>query len=170
MVLNQNEYTMASLGFNYQKPPLFLPNQTRPPSFLINKNQLPPLSHPKNLPLPPPSSFPFFQATGGGLRRGGASPLPPSTIRFPSILLLLHFQTPSAPPNLSMPSPYPSLSAAQDGQDGGASSHQRDPHRLSRSHLPHSPFLVVLHFIFVLFHFFGEFGVRRRREVKLRSF
>ena len=33
MVLNQNEYTMTSLGFNYQKPPLFLPNQTRPPSF-----------------------------------------------------------------------------------------------------------------------------------------
>ena len=42
MVLNQNEYTMASLGFNYQKPSLFLPNQTRPPSFLINKNRTPP--------------------------------------------------------------------------------------------------------------------------------
>ena len=36
MVLNQNEYTMTSLDFNYQKPPLFLPNQTRPPFFLIN--------------------------------------------------------------------------------------------------------------------------------------
>ena len=30
MVLNQNEYTMVSLGFNYQKSPLFLPNQTLP--------------------------------------------------------------------------------------------------------------------------------------------
>ena len=33
MVLNQNGYTMASLDLNYQKPPLFLLNQTHP--FLI---------------------------------------------------------------------------------------------------------------------------------------
>ena len=42
MVLNQNEYTIASLGFKYLKPPLFLPKQTCPPSFLINKIELPP--------------------------------------------------------------------------------------------------------------------------------
>ena len=42
MVLNQNEYTMVSSGFNYQKPPLFLPNQTLLSSFLPPKPDGPP--------------------------------------------------------------------------------------------------------------------------------
>ena len=67
MVLNQNEYTMASLGFNYQKPPLFLPNQTHP--FLIfplKVGSLLPLTRKRSL-LPPPSSS--FLFSHGGRRR-----------------------------------------------------------------------------------------------------
>ena len=58
MVVNQKEYNMASLGSNYQKPPLFLPNQTRP-SFL------PLMKHANSLPPPfsacvPPPPHHFF--------------------------------------------------------------------------------------------------------------
>ena len=42
MVLNQNEYTMVSLGFNYLKPPLFLPNQTHPSLHFLTKPSAPP--------------------------------------------------------------------------------------------------------------------------------
>ena len=69
MVLNQNEYTMTSLGFNYQKPPLFLPNQTHPPSFLINKNRpLPSLSPDPSLLSAPPTSASHVRrrSSGGG--------------------------------------------------------------------------------------------------------
>ena len=70
MFLNQNEYTMASLGFSYQKPPLFLPNQTRPPSFPYMFQ-----------PTPPTFDYsPLFLssalAISGGLRRGSAATPP----------------------------------------------------------------------------------------------
>ena len=92
MVLNQNEYTMASLGFNYQKPTLFLPNQTRPPSLSI-KIRLPPSSHP----TPSPSillllvlfSSPVTASGGGGNEAvrltfsPSSSPKPISPCSFP---------------------------------------------------------------------------------------
>ena len=94
MVLNQNEYTMTSLGFNYQKPPLFLPNQTRPPSFLINKIDSLLLSHPKKPSLHPSTSsssisvaFFFLFCVSGGTRRRRRRlflPLNPTETRFPS--------------------------------------------------------------------------------------
>ena len=58
---------MASLGFNYQKPPLFPLKQTRPPSFLINKT------------APPPPFFQIVSATS------------------PSLQFFFIFSTPKAP-------------------------------------------------------------------------
>ena len=54
MVLNQKEYTMASLGSNYQKPPLFLPIQTRPSFLLLRKHGLPPPPFYARVRPPPP--------------------------------------------------------------------------------------------------------------------
>ena len=96
MVLNQNEYTMTSLGFNYQKPSLFLPNQTHPPSFLINKiDSLPLLSHPTSLFLSLSSALRFPAA------KGAAAPTTPLTnpSSFPSSLHHSH----QNPPPISLP-------------------------------------------------------------------
>ena len=78
MVLNQNKYTMTSLGFNYQKPPLFLPNQTHPPSFLYIFQPNPPPPSMTLLSSSPPS-LAFPAATGA------AAP-PPSQIHHLSLL------------------------------------------------------------------------------------
>ena len=81
---------MTSLGFNYQKPPLFLPNQTHPPSFLINKNPLPPLlSHPTppfSRLLPPPPLMSAGEAAA-------AASLPPYFTPPPHKTKLVHTHT-----------------------------------------------------------------------------
>ena len=90
MDLNQNEYTMASLGFNYQKPPLFLLNQTHPFLIFPLKVGFPPPSHRKPSLLPPPSSF-FLSsaliAISGGHRAAASDPHPYKFIIFPFISL-----------------------------------------------------------------------------------
>ena len=89
---------MTSLGFNYQKPPLFLPNQTRLPSFLINKidSLLLPLTRKPSLLLPlhlrsPPLSLRARRpdsgellAAHGGVDRRGLTQRPPSFLLQPS--------------------------------------------------------------------------------------